>query len=64
VNDHSKLPKMLTTRQVCEILNVTRQTLWKIRKRGHLKARRYGRTLRWPVAELELFLRRHMRPAS
>ncbi len=46
-------PEFLTSQQLADILNVTRQTIHNWHKQGKIKALRIGRSLAIPFSEVE-----------
>lgn len=45
-----------TEREVLEYLNISRTTIYKLRKTGRLRAYRIGSTLRYADSDIETFL--------
>jgi len=55
--------RLLTARQTMNILHVSRTTLYHLIARGTLHPLHIGRALRFPVAEVRLYLRTLMEQA-
>lgn len=51
--------KMLTTKQVMEILSVSRTTLYRVVKNRQLKAYKFGRSLRFKEEDIKAFIEAH-----
>ena len=50
---------LLTEREVCEVTSLSRSTLRKLWAKGSLGAPlKIGRSIRWPMAEIEAFIAR------
>jgi len=52
------MEKLLTTKQVCEILGISKNTLGKLIKTGRLKAHMVGRAWKFKPSDIEKFLER------
>ncbi len=50
--------RLLTTRQVLNILHISRSTLYDLIERGELHPLHIGRALRFPMADLRAYVRR------
>jgi len=50
---------MLTTRQVLEILNISRATLYRYMDQGKIRAYKYGRDLRFKEEDIKAFIEAH-----
>jgi excisionase family DNA binding protein len=50
--------RLLTTRQVLNVLHISRTTLYHLIDRGELHPLHIGRTLRFPMADLRLYVLR------
>ncbi len=48
--------QLLTVKEACQLLNVSRSLLWKARKRGELRAVYLGRAVRFRLSDLEEWL--------
>ena len=48
--------RLLTVKEACQLLNVSRSLLWKARKRGELRAVYLGRAVRFRLSDLEEWL--------
>ncbi|BBM68220.1 helix-turn-helix transcriptional regulator [Rhodothermus marinus] len=48
--------RLLTVKEACQLLNVSRSLLWKARKRGELRAVYLGRAVRFRLSDLEAWL--------
>ncbi|ACY48968.1 helix-turn-helix transcriptional regulator [Rhodothermus marinus] len=48
--------RLLTVKEACRLLNVSRSLLWKARKRGELRAVYLGRAVRFRLSDLEAWL--------
>lgn len=48
--------QLLTVKEACRLLNVSRSLLWKARKRGELRAVYLGRAVRFRLSDLEAWL--------
>ncbi len=53
------LPNMLTTRQVLEILNISRATLYRYMEQGKIRVYKYGRDLRFKESDIKAFIEAH-----
>lgn len=53
---HPIIKESLTTKEVCEMLEVSRATLYRARKEGILKPVRLGRFLRFKRTEIDAFI--------
>lgn len=56
VNSDKEIKPLLKAPRVCEILNVSRQTLWTLRKDGKLSAVVIHGKLRFTLEEIERFI--------
>lgn len=45
--------RMYTTDEVCSMLQLSKTTLWRLRKQGSLIALNYGRLVRYPANQFE-----------
>ncbi len=48
--------QLLTVKEACRLLNVSRSLLWKARKQGELRAVYLGRAVRFRRSDLEAWL--------
>lgn len=48
--------RLLTVKEACQFLKVSRSLLWKARKRGELRAVYLGRAVRFRLSDLEAWL--------
>jgi excisionase family DNA binding protein len=55
---------LLTDREAAEVLRVSPRTLWGLMKAGEVRVIRIGRAVRYPVSELEAFIRRQLAAQS
>jgi excisionase family DNA binding protein len=53
------LTTVLTTKETCAFLKVSRTTLWQLRRRRELRAIKRGGILRWSMRELQRWLDRN-----
>lgn len=53
------LPKMLTTKEVMQVLKIGRTTLYRYMERGKLKAYRFGRDPRFKEEDIKAFIEAH-----
>lgn len=51
--------KLLTTEEACQLLCMSKATLFRIRKRKHLRAFTYGQKVMFRLADLENFIEKH-----
>lgn len=54
---------VLTTKQVCEILNISPVTLWRERKAGRISFRRVASKIRFLREDIESYLARNKQAA-
>ncbi len=51
------MPKLLVTpREAAKALSICEKTLWTLTKRGEIPAVRFGRAVRYDVADLQAFI--------
>ena len=50
---------MLTTKQVLEMLNISRATLYRFMERGELKVYKFGAALRFKESDIKAFIEAH-----
>jgi excisionase family DNA binding protein len=62
--DRSTLEPLLTVAQCCELLQVSRQTLYRLINSGELEPVRVGRHPRFVPADLRAYLERHRKMAN
>lgn len=53
------LPKMLTTKEVMQVLRIGRTTLYRYMEKGKLRAYKYGRDLRFKESDIKAFIETH-----
>ncbi len=58
-NETMKNRKLMTQAEVCDRLSVGRTTLWKLRRKGLLKAVYLGSAIRFSPEEVEQFISHH-----
>jgi len=56
---NTEIERMLTVKQVMEILNVSRITIHRAVKRGELKAYKFGAALRFKESDIKAFIEAH-----
>jgi excisionase family DNA binding protein len=62
--DRSELEPLLTISRVCELLGVSKQTLYRLMKRGELRPSRVGDRLRFAPADVRDYLERTREPVA
>jgi excisionase family DNA binding protein len=58
------LEPLLTVRSVCELLAVSRQTVYRIVEKGDMRPVRVGERLRFRRADIEAYLERNREPVA
>lgn len=57
--------ELLTTKQVLEKLQISRQTLWKLVNAGKIQQIKFGyKTARYNLADVEAYIQSHEKPAT
>lgn len=56
----SELERLLTTKEVAEILRISPRTVERLLKRGELKGIRFGRWWRIPPSEVKSFIQKKL----
>ncbi len=53
----SQKPEFLTIREVCDLLKITRQTVYNLIEKGKIKRYRVGKSIRFNISEIEALLK-------
>ncbi|MFN0119917.1 MAG: helix-turn-helix domain-containing protein [Blastocatellia bacterium] len=52
------MTKLYTESELCQLLDLSRTTVWRLRKNGALRAVRFGRTVRYSQEQIDELVKR------
>jgi excisionase family DNA binding protein len=57
---YQRPPLLVDSREAARLLGVSERTLWTLKDSGQVRAINIGRSVRYPVSELERYIRRQL----